>query len=142
MGKTVGLSALAGLASERAIQLLKKITGGQIFRVPNQHLFRLAMMSELLNKGQIRDLARAHRGGEDMLFKITQKQVGNGIGTILASIDIPMIIDAIKGRGGPRMGKSGGAGPRIGMPMYPPPYIGTWSSTSGRGKKTPKGKVY
>ena len=31
------------------------------------------------------------------------------------------------------MGKaSGGEGPRIGPPMAPPPYIGTW----GRGKKT------
>ena len=135
IGKTVGLSALAGLASEGASQLLKKITGGQIFRVPNRHLFRLAMLSELLNKGQIRDLARAHQGGEDMLFKITQKQVG--IGTILASIGIPMILDAfngINGRGmsggaGLRIGKAGGDGPRIGM--YPPPYIGTW----GRGKK-------
>ena len=135
IGKTVGLSALAGLASEGASQLVKKITGGQIFQVPNQHLFRL------LNKGQIRDLAKAHKDGSDMLFKITQKQVGNGIGTILASIEIPMILDAIKGRGiskggGPRIGKmSGGAGPRIGMPMNPPPFIGNWPSTSGRGKK-------
>ena len=41
------------------------------------------------------------------------------------------------------MGKTGGAGPRIGMPMYPPPYIGTWPSTSGRGKKKRPGeKVY
>ena len=99
------------------------------------------MLSELLNKGQIRDLAKAHKDASDILFKITQKQVGNGIGTILASIGIPMILDAFKGRGigkggGPRIGKmSGGAGPRIGMPMYPPPYIGTWPSTSGRGKK-------
>ena len=139
IGKTVGLSALAGLASEGTSQILKKITGGQIFRVPNQHLFRLAMLSELLNKGQIRDLARAHKDGSDMLFKITQKQVGNGIGTILASIGIPMIMDAIKGisgRGGPRMGKNGGAGPRIGMPMYPPPYIGTW----GKDKKKTRGQ--
>ena len=143
IGKTAGLSALAGLASEGASQLLKKITGGQIFRVPNQHLFRFAMLGELLNKGQIRDLGRAHKDGSDMLFKITQKQVGNSIGTILASISVPMIMDAIKGisgrgykgRGGSRMGKTGGAGPRIGMPMYPPPYIGTWPSTSGRGKK-------
>ena len=138
VGKTLGLSALAGLASEGASQLVKKITGGQIFQVPNEHLFRLAMMSELLNKGQIRDLAKAHKDGSDMLFKITQKQVGNGIGTILASIGIPMILDAIRGkgvgRGGPRIGKmSGGAGPRIGM--YPPPFIGNWPSTSGRGKK-------
>ena len=73
-----------------------------------------------------------------MLCKITQQQVGNGIGTILASIGIPMILDAFKGRGvgrgGPRMGKTGQGGPQIGMPMYPPPYIGTW----GRGKKEKK----
>ena len=70
------------------------------------------MLSELLNKGQIRDLAKAHQDGSDMLFKITQKQVGNGIGSILATIGIPMIIDALKGkgvgRGGPRLNKSGG----------------------------------
>ena len=133
----MGLSALAGLASEGASQLVKKITGGQIFQVPNEHLFRLAMLSELLNKGQIRDLAKAHKDGSDMLFKITPGQVGNGIGTILASIGIPMILDAIRGkgvgRGAPRIGKmSGGASPRIGLP---PPYIGNWPSTSGRGKK-------
>ena len=137
IGKTMGLSALAGLASEGASQLVKKITGGQIFQVPNQHLFRLAMLSELLNKGQIRDLAKAHKDGSDMLFKITQKQVGNGIGTLLASIGLPLIIDAIKGkgvgRGGPRIGKvSGGAGPQIGLP---PPFIGNWRGTRGRGKK-------
>ena len=140
VGKTLGLSALAGLASEGASQLVKKITGGQIFQVPNEHLFRLAMMSELLNKGQIRDLAKAHKDGSDMLFKITSGQVGNGIGTILASIGIPMILDAIRGkgvgRGGPRIGKmSGGAGPRIGMPINPPPFLGNWRSTTGRGKK-------
>ena len=138
VGKTLGLSALAGLASEGAGQLVKKITGDQIFRVPNKELYRLAMMSDLLNKGQInfRDLAKAHQGGSDMLFKITQKQVGNGIGSIHASIAIPMVLDAIRGKGvgrrGPRMGKaSGGGGPRIGPPMAPFPYIGTW----GRGKK-------
>ena len=141
VGKTLGLSALAGLASEGASQIVKKITGGQIFKVPNKELYRLAMMSELLNKGQIRDLANAHQLGKDLLFKITQKQVGNGIGSIIASIGIPMILDAIRGkgtgRGGPRMGSSsGGAAPRIGMPMAPPPYIGSWGS--GKKKKTKK----
>ena len=102
----------------------------------------LAQMGDLLTKGQIGDLARAHKLGEDLLFRLTQRQVGSGIGTLLASIGIPMIIDAlkggsIKGRGGVRMGKSdGGGGPRMGMPMAPPPFIGTW----GRGKKKKKGK--
>ena len=137
IGKTLGLSALAGLASEGASQIVKKISGGQMFQVPNKNLYMLAQMGDLLTKGQIGDLARAHKVGEDLLFKLTQKQVGNGIGTLLASIGIPMIIDAlkggsIKGRGGVRMGQSdGGGGHRIGMPMAPPPFIGTW----GRGKK-------
>ena len=140
IGKTLGLSALAGLASEGASQIVKKISGGQMFQVPNKNLYMLAQMGDLLTKGQIGDLARAHKVGEDLLFKLTQKQVGNGIGTLLASIGIPMIIDAlkggsIKGRGGVRMGQSdGGGGPRIGMPMAPPPFIGTW----GRGKKKKK----
>ena len=109
IGKTLGLSALAGLASEEGSQLVKKITGGQVFRVPNGELYRLAIMSDLLTKGRIRDLARAHRDGADMLFRLTQGQVGNGIGSIIASIAIPMILDAIKGklvsRGGPRIGE-------------------------------------
>ena len=104
IGKTLGLSALAGLPSEGASQIVKKITGGQalgaerrahVFRVPNENLFRLAMMSDLLTKGQIRDLARVHQGGADMLFRLTKGQVGNGIGSILASIAIPMVLDYI-----------------------------------------------
>ena len=77
-----------------------------------------------------------------MLFRLTQKQVGNGIGSIIASIGIPMILDAIRGKG------VGRGGPRIGSP----PFIGTWSSGRGgahsphpghRGKKKrPKGKDY
>ena len=147
IGKTLGLSALAGLASEGASQIVKKISGGQMFQVPNKNLYMLAQMGDLLTKGQIGDLARAHKLGEDLLFKITQKQVGSGIGTLLASIGIPMIIDAlkggsIKGRGGVRIGQSDGGGrigrggPRIGMPMAPPPFIGTW----GRGKKKKRTK--
>ena len=92
------------------------------------------MMTDLLTKGRSRYLAKAHQAGTDMLFRLTKGQVGNGIGSIIASIAIPMILDAIKGkgvgRGGPRIGEGG---PRIG----PPPYIGTW----GRGKKSAEGKA-
>ena len=110
LGKTMGLATLAGLASEGASQIIKKISGGQIFQVPNQHLYKLAMMDNLLTKGQIRDLAKAYTDNADMMFKVTQKQVGNGIGSILATIGIPMIIDALKGKG------VGGSAVRIGAP--------------------------
>ena len=79
IGKTLGLSALAGLASEGASQIVKKISGGQMFQVPNKNLYMLAQKGDLLTKGQKGDLAGAHKLGEDLLFKITQKQVENGL---------------------------------------------------------------
>ena len=137
VAKTLGLSALAGAASEGASQIIKKISGGQLFQIPNEKLFMLAQISHLLTPKQKRDLATAYQLMQDMNFRVTQKQVGNGIGTILASIGIPLAIDAIKGltgrgvRGGSavRIGNRGGAAPRIGKP---PPFIGSWE---GRDKK-------
>ena len=131
--KTLGLSALAGAASEGASQIIKKITGGQLFQVPNKNLYMLAQLSYLLSKGQRNDLANVHNLGRDLLFKITQKQVGNGIGTVLASIGIPIVLDALKGlagRGAVRMGSRGGAAARIGAP---PPFLGSWGR-GGKGK--------
>ena len=139
IGKTLGLSALAGAASEGASQIIKKITGGQLFQVLNQKLYMLAQLSHLLNKGQLNDLANAHNLGRDLLFKITQKQVGNGIGTVLASIGIPIVLDALKGltgRGAVRMGSRGGAAARIGAP---PPFLGSWGK-GGKGKGLLLGK--
>ena len=143
IGKTLGLSALAGAASEGASQIIKKITGGQFFQVPNQNLIMLAQLSHLLSKGQRNDLANAHNLGRDLLFKITQKQVGNGIGSILASIGIPIVLDALKGmtgRGAPRMGRGRrrreGAAARIGTP---PPFLGSWGK-GGKGKGLLLGK--
>ena len=36
IGKTLGLSALAGAASEGASEIIKRINGGQLFQVPNK----------------------------------------------------------------------------------------------------------
>ena len=98
------------------------------------------MMSHLLKPKQRNDLAQAHNSAHDMLFKITQKQVGNGIGTVLASIGIPLVLDALKGlRGGSavRMGRGkGGAAVRIGRP---PPFLGSWGK-GGKGKGLLLGK--
>ena len=98
------------------------------------------MMSHLLTPKQRNDLAQAHNLAQDMLFKITKKQVGNGIGTVLASIGIPLVLDALKGlRGGSavRMGRGkGGAAVRIGRP---PPFLGSWGK-GGKGKGLLLGK--
>ena len=96
------------------------------------------MLSHLLTPKQRNDLAQAYNGANDMLFEITQKQVGNGIGTVLASIGIPLVLDALKGlRGGSavRMRK-GGAAVRIGRPS---PFLGSWGK-GGKGKGLSLGK--
>jgi len=49
----------------------------------------LAQMSHLLTPKQRRDLAQAHQMMSDMNFRVTGKQ-GNGIGTILTCIGIPL----------------------------------------------------
>ena len=137
IGKTLGLSALAGAASEGASQIIKKISGGQIFRVPNNKLFMLAQMSNLLTPKQKRDLAAAHQMVSDLNFRVTGKQVGNGIGALLASIGIPLAIEAVKKLTG--KGVTGGSSMRIGKGSprigRPPPFIGSWE---GRGKKKKK----
>ena len=103
------------------------------------------MLSHLLTPKQRNDLAQAHNLAQDMLFKITQKQVGNGIGTVLASIGIPLVLDALKGlRGGSavRMGRGrrrGGAAVRMGRPRGPPPFLGSWGK-GGKGKGLLLGK--
>jgi len=115
------------------------MTGGQIFRVPNDKLFMLVQMSNLLIPKQKRDLAAAHSLHSDMNFRVTQKQVGNGVGALLASIGIPLAIEAVKkltGKGVTGKGTRGGSSMRIGKGSprigKPPPFIGTWE---GRGKK-------
>ena len=97
------------------------------------------MLSHLLTPKQRNDLAQVHNLAQDMLFKITQKQVGNGIGTVLASIGIPLVLDALEGlRGGSavRMGRRGGAAVRMGRP---PPFWGSWGK-GGKGKGLLLGK--
>ena len=94
----------------------------------------LAQMSNLLTDKQKIDLAAAHQMMSDMNFKVTGKQVGNGVGAVLASIGIPLAFEAVKnltgkvtrGRSSMRIGKGS---PRIGRA---PPFIGSWE---GRGKK-------
>ena len=64
------------------------------------------------------------------------------MGTLLASIGLPLAIEAIKkmtGKGAPRIGSdliTGHGAPRLGMYQPPPPFIGSWEQVrKGGGKK-------
>ena len=146
LAKTLGLSALAGAASEGASQIVKKIsgkgsqTGG--FLIPNSKIDQLIAHKHLLSNKQKKDILNALQTGSGVHIKPTKVQTGGFLGTLLASIGIPLALEAFKkmtGSGVPRIGKppktNGGSAPRIGVYQPPPPFYGTWEQAGGGKKK-------
>ena len=151
LAKTVGLSALAGAASEGASQIVKKISGkgSQIggFLIPNSKIDQLIANKHLLSNKQKKDILNALQTGSGVHIKPTQKQSGGFLGTLLASIGVPLALEAFKkmtGSGVPRIGKApkleGGSAPRLGVYQPPPPFFGTWEQGGGGSKKKKSGK--
>ena len=149
LGKTIGLSALAGLASEGASQVVKKIAGKGLqsggFLIPQNKIDQLIAYKHLLTDKQKRDILNSIQSGGQLVMKPTKSQYGGFLGTLLATIGIPLAVEAIKKMtgGAPRMGSKleGHGAPRIGM-YQPPPFIGTWEQArKGGGKKKKSKKV-
>ena len=178
LAKTLGLSALAGLASEGASQVVKKISGsGQRasrrpqramtggFLIPQDKIQKLIDNKHLLTNKQKEQILSALQSGGQVVVKPSKKQSGGLLGTMLASIGIPLAIEAVKsvfGKGAPRIGRPKGKGaPRIGRPkggkgaprlggpaatlfQRPPPIVGNWEQATswgrGMGKKKSKGE--
>ena len=149
LAKTIGLSALAGAASEGASQIVKKIsgkgsqTGG--FLIPNSKIDQLITHKHLLSNKQKKDILNALQTGSGVHIKPTQNQTGGFLGSLLASIGIPLALEAFKkmiGSGVPRIGKApkleGGSAPRLGVYQPPPPFFGTWEQGGGGSKKKKK----
>ena len=146
LAKTLGLSALAGLASEGASQVAKKISGNGMkggFLIPQDKIQKLLDNKHLLTKKQKEQILAALQSGGQVVVKPSAKQSGGMLGTILASIGIPLALEMAKklfGKGAPRVGRPKGKGaPRVGRPKgkgaprlgAPPPFFGTW----GQGMK-------
>ena len=144
IAKTLGLAALAGAASQGASQVVKKISGNGVqkggFLIPQNKIDKLIANKHLLTTKQKKDILDALQSGSGVHIKPTKKQSGGFLGTLLASIGIPMVLKALTGRGlhveqstpsrsipvyiPPK--KSGGKH-GIMMPYGPPPYIGSWN---------------
>ena len=142
IGKTLGLSALGGLAEAGAKKLIGsgQQTGG--FLIPQDKINKLIEYKHLLSTKQKQDILNALQSGSGVHITPTKTQSGGFLGTLLASIGIPLALNLVKkltGRGAPRVGKppsskkDGGAGaPRMGMP---PPFFSYPPYVTGYGKK-------
>ena len=84
----------------------------------------------MLTNKQKKDILNSIQSGGQIVVIPTKSQYGGFLGTLLASIGLPLAIEAIKkitGKGAPRMGSDsikGHGAPRLGM-YQPPPFIGT-----------------
>ena len=149
IAKTLGLSALAGAASEGASQIVKKISGG--FLIPQNKINQLIAYKHLLTTKQKQDILNSLQTGSGVHIKPTKVQTGGFLGTLLASIGVPLAIEAIKkmtGKGAPQMGRPKQRPPRsipeqdgglMTNTYRTPPFYGNWpDDTIGMGTKKKK----
>ena len=144
--------ALSGLASVGVNKLF-----GSGFLIPDSKVNQLIQYKDLLTAKQKRDILNALQTGSGVHIKPTKKQMGTGIGTILASIGIPMLLDAIMGKKAFKLIQIdlgvqflSNSPLKQGGKMYhqfpiilikAPPFYGTWDQTGNRwNKKKTTGK--
>ena len=153
---TQAISKVAPALATGAAQALgslgiNKILGG--FMTPQNKIDQLIKYKNLLSQKQKEDLMKALQSGGRLIIKPTKLQSGGFLGTLLASIGIPLALKALTGnglwpfalRGGvqgeglqvpPKTRAKGLQVPKKPVPRswVPPPFIGTWDK-SGYGKK-------
>ena len=164
---TGALSALGSLGIDKIFG--KGQTGG--FLVPQSKIDQLIKYKDMLTKKQKEQIVSALHTGGQLVIKPTKSQSGGFLGTLLVSIGVPLILNALTGRGlqvdrhrskrstnvyvppssigisvQPQMSsnKSKKSSGGLVLPiteMYPPPFIGSWKDPIGMGLKKKKPKT-
>ena len=137
------LSALGSLGMNMIFG--KGQSGG--FLIPNDKIELLIKNKNLLTKKQKEDILNSLQSGGQVTLFPRQKQRGGALGTLLASIGIPLAMELGKklfGKGSPRgkglhvpsKGKGLQVSPKPGMMLYrPPPFFGNCGNPTGSGTK-------
>ena len=133
------LPALAtGAVSALGLLGVNKIFGQKGgFLIPQNKIDQLIKHKDWLTKGQKEQILSAVQSGGQVVINPTVKQRGGFLGSLLASIGIPLALEMgskLFGKG-LTMPKKVGKG-LMTMPKPPPPFYGTWE---GRGKKKGRG---
>ena len=101
IAKTMGLAALAGAASTGASQIVKKIAGKGVktggFLIPQNKIDKLIANKHLLTAKQKKAILAALQSGSGVRIKPTKTQSGGFLGTLFASIGIPLVLKALTG---------------------------------------------
>ena len=132
---TGAVSAVGSLGVDKIFG--KGQTGG--FLIPQNKIDQLIKHKGWLTEGQKKQILSALQSGGQLVIRPTAKQRGGFLGSLLASIGIPLALEMgskLFGKGLSVPKKAGEGlmmGPKPGwVPYHPPPLYGSWE---GSGKK-------
>ena len=118
------------------------------FRIPMDKIAQLVQYKHLLTTGQKKDILKSLQTGNGLFIRPTKTQRGGFLGTLLASIGVPLLLNALTGKGlqADRTGSANttsvyvpdttnGHGMYNPYPYMSPPFFGTWENPVGMGVK-------
>ena len=88
--------ALSGLSSLGVDKIFGKSQRGG-FLIPQDKIAQLIAFKHLLSAGQKKDILNALQSGGQLVIKPTKIQQGGFLGTLLASIGVPLLLKALTG---------------------------------------------
>ena len=144
--------ALSGLASLGVDKIFGKGQRGG-FLIPMDKIAQLINYKHLLTAGQKKDIFNALQSGSGLVIRPTKTQQGGFIGTLLAIIGVPLLLNALTGKrlqadttGSANTTSvyvpdtTNGHGMYNPYPYMSPPVFGIWENPVGMGDKKRKGK--
>ena len=161
----LAMGALGSLGNFTMDKILGQ--GNQVggFLIPQDKIDKLIANKKYLTKKQKEEILSALQSGGEIVIKPTARQRGGFLGTLLASIGVPLLLNALSGRGLQNRKKGKGLQNRgrglqnrpchsglglqnrphtgsypYGYAPFPPPFIGQWGD--GAKKRTGKGILF
>ena len=145
----IATGALSGLASVGVDKIFGKGVQQGGFLIPQNNIAQLIAYKHLLSAGQKKDILNALQSGGQLVIKPTRTQQSGFLGTLLASIGVPLLLNALTGKG-LQADKTGttntmsvyvpdnttnGHGIYNSYPYMSPHFVGTWNNPVGMGVK-------
>ena len=142
----LAMGALGSLGNFTMDKILGQ--GAQVggFLIPQDKVDKLIANEKYLTKKQKEEILNALQSGGEVIIRPTAKQRGGFLGTLLASIGVPLLLNALSGKGlQNRQACRTGHGLQnrpypYGYAPFPPPFIGQWGD--GSKKRTGKGILF
>ena len=95
----IATGALSGLASLGVDKIVGKAVQQGGFLIAQNKTAQLIAYKHLLSAGQKKDILNALQSGGQLIIKTMRTQQGGFLGTLLASIGVPLLLNALTGKG-------------------------------------------